>query len=102
MTIGKTSRPLETFPNLEEDRVITRNGLLKRASFKRDKFGFKNMRFENLKDGWMDTLSLRNVQLGANYTCQDWVYKFESNLRKEITEATKVDKSMQSKRRQPN
>lgn len=89
---------------MEEGRVITRNGLPKQEPVLKetDKFGFKHMRFENLKDGWMDMLSLRNVQLGANGECQNCVYKFESHLRKEIIEATKVCKSMQSKRRHPN
>lgn len=41
------------------------------------------MRFKNLKDGQMDMLSLGNAELRVNKEYQDWVYKFESNLRKE-------------------
>lgn len=60
------------------------------------------MRFENLKDGQMDMLSLGHGELEANKKCQDWAYKFESNQKNEITEPINVDKSMQSKRGNSN
>lgn len=57
------------------------------------------MRFENLKNGQMDILSLGNVKLVANEKCQDLVYKFKSNLR---NGDHRSHKNTQSKRRDPN
>ena len=95
---------MEVFPNLEEGRVINTNGSLEQEPVlkEKDKCSFRCVRFENLKDGQVDITSLVHVELGANKKHQDWACRFENNLKKEEIEAIKLDKSMQSKRRNPS
>lgn len=95
---------MEVFPNLEEGRVINTNGSLEQEPVlkEKDTCSFRCVRFENLKDGQVDITSLVHVELGANKKRQDWACTFENNLKKEEIEGIKLDKSMQSKRRNPS
>lgn len=58
---------METLPNVEEGRVLNRNGLLEQEPVlkTKDKPGFKHMRFGNLKDGQVDIPRLGYLELGS-------------------------------------